>query len=71
MKLRNMSHGIDYGYFGCFLGSGEFILDGYVISTFDILRWEEYSIFSTPLVGKRCMMDWGFIIWTIAIRGYL
>jgi hypothetical protein len=23
-----MSHGIDYGYFGCLLGLGSFILDG-------------------------------------------
>jgi hypothetical protein len=31
-----MSHGIDYGYFGCLLGLGSFILDGICLLAFDI-----------------------------------
>lgn len=52
MKLRNMSHGIDYGYFGCFLGTGEFILDGDVISTFGYFMLGGVFYFFNAVCGE-------------------
>jgi hypothetical protein len=52
MKVTNMSHGIDYGYFGCFLGLGSLILDGTMLLEFYI-GWSIFFI----LRGEAAVHD--------------
>ena len=56
-----MSHGIDYGYFGCLLGLGSFILDGSMSCLLEFyIGWSIFFI-----LKERCMMVWGFIGWIL------